>query len=415
MKRILATLCVGLGLTTYAQEFEISAELRPRFEYRHGFATLIPDNVDAAAFVSQRTRINVSYGTDKFKAFVAFQNIRVWGDVPTTAVSDKNGVAIHQAWTQLLLNSKLSLKFGRQEISYDDERLFGSLDWAQQARSHDALLVKFKPNEKHRLDLGLALSSEAETLFQIDYDITNYKNFQYLWYHGDFNTIELSFLALNNGFAFDNNGEQKVTYNQTFGSRITFNKNKVKADASVYYQSGKIENRKLSAYNLAANAFYEITDKFSAGLGVEYLSGTDMNTSENTLKSFNPWFGTNHKFNGLMDYFFVGNHINSVGLLDVNATLGYQKDKISVKLIPHFFSTAAIVLNPTGTEMSNALGTELDLIFGYKWTKDISFNGGYSQLFATETMEVLKRGNKDNNNNWAWLMITVKPSLFKNK
>ena len=110
MKRILATLCVGLGLTTYAQEFEISAELRPRFEYRHGFATLIPDNVDAAAFVSQRTRINVSYGTDKFKAFVAFQNIRVWGDVPTTAVSDKNGVAIHQAWTQLLLNSKLSLK-----------------------------------------------------------------------------------------------------------------------------------------------------------------------------------------------------------------------------------------------------------------------------------------------------------------
>lgn len=65
--------------------------------------------------------------------------------------------------------------------------------------------------------------------------------------------------------------------------------------------------------------------------------------------------------------------------------------------------------------MSNALGTELDLIFGYKWTKDISFNGGYSQLFATETMEVLKGGNKDNNNNWAWLMITVKPSLFKNK
>jgi hypothetical protein len=39
---------------------------------------------------------------------------------------------------------------------------------------------------------------------------------------------------------------------------------------------------------------------------------------------------------------------------------------------------------------------------------------GYSQLFSKKGMEILK-GNKDNNNNnWGWLMLVVKPSLFNN-
>lgn len=63
--------------------------------------------------------------------------------------------------------------------------------------------------------------------------------------------------------------------------------------------------------------------------------------------------------------------------------------------------------------MSNTLGTEIDLVLGYKFSKDIQFHLGYSQMFATESMEVLKGGDKDATNNWAWAMITVKPSLFK--
>ena len=414
MKTILTILCVGFVMTLYAQEFELSTELRPRFEYRHGFKTLIPDDENAASFVSQRTRLNLNYKSEKLNAFVTFQNVRVWGDVATLSVSDKNGITIHQAWAQLLLNSKFSLKMGRQEISYDDHRIFGNVGWAQQARSHDALVATYQPNSKHRLDFGLAMNENAEILFDTEYEVNNYKAFQYLWYHTDFNSLGLSFLILNNGLPYmDENDEQQVDYNQTIGSRFIYKKGKLKADASVYFQTGKIVGIDLRAFNLAANAYYNIADNFTTGLGVEYLSGTDMNTTENTLKSFNPWFGTNHKFNGLMDYFYVGNHANSVGLLDVNATLAYQKEQFSVKLVPHLFSSAATVVDNTSKVMSNDLGTELDLVLGYKWTKDINFQAGYSQLFATETMEVLKGGNKDNVNNWAWLMVTVKPSLFK--
>ena len=414
MKTILTILCLGVVMTSYAQELEISAEIRPRFEYRHGYITLIPDDVDAASFISQRTRINLKYGSEKLNVYVAFQNVRVWGDVATTSLTDKNGITVHEAWAELVLNSKLSLKLGRQEISYDDDRIFGNVGWAQQARSHDALVATYKPNANNRLDFGLAMNENAETVFETDYAVNNYKAFQYVWYHTNIDALDLSFLILNNGLTYlDDNEEQKVNYNQTIGSRMTIHKNKFNADASLYFQTGKIADTNLSAFNIAANAYYKINADFKAGLGVEYLSGTDMNTTDASLKSFSPWFGTNHKFNGLMDYFYVGNHANSVGLLDVNATLGYQKDKFSAKLVPHIFSSAATVVDISDNEMSSALGTELDLVLGYKWTKDISFNAGYSQLFATETMEVLKAGNKDNTNNWAWLMITVKPSLFK--
>lgn len=42
---------------TWAQgEFSLTADVRSRFEYRHGFSTLFPDDADPAAFVNQRTK-----------------------------------------------------------------------------------------------------------------------------------------------------------------------------------------------------------------------------------------------------------------------------------------------------------------------------------------------------------------------
>jgi len=306
------------------------------------------------------------------------------------------------------------LKFGRQEINYDDHRMFGNVGWAQQARSHDALIATFKPDENHRIDLGLALSAESESLFEIDYNVNNYKSFQYIWYHTNLNNLGLSFLALNNGYAFaDINNKQQVDYNQTFGTHATYGNNKLKADASVYFQTGKLANSDLSAYNLALNVYYTISQNINLGLGGEYLSGTDMYSSADKIKSFNPWYGTNHKFNGWMDYFYVGNHINSVGLVDFNVTLAYQKNKFFAKMVPHIFSSAATIVDEFGNEKSKDLGTEIDLILGYNFAKDIHFQVGYSQIFATESMEIVKGGDSSETNNWAWVMITVKPSLFK--
>lgn len=397
----------------YAQVFEVSLELKPRFEYRHGFKTLFPDDVEAAKFVSQRSRLNFKFESEKLKAYISLQNVRVWGDVNTLSENDINGTAVHEAWASLPLNSNFSLKMGRQEIVYDDSRIFGNVDWAQSGRSHDAFIATFQPKEHNRLDLGFALNQEDETLFEMDYNLNNYKAFQYAWYHTSFKDITISLLALNTGFSFEKEDEeQDVAYNQIFGTHATYGKQKLKADASFYFQTGKIVTVDWNAVNLAGNLHYDITTNFNVGFGAEYLSGTDMNANETTIRSFNPLFGTNHKFNGWMDYFYVGNHINSVGLLDLNLPLKYHKEKLTIQVVPHLFSAAATVLDMNGNIMDSKLGTEIDLAFIYKVADNIQFEAGYSHLFATETMEVLKGGNKDNTNNWAWAMFIFKPKLF---
>jgi len=114
-----------------------------------------------------------------------------------------------------------------------------------------------------------------------------------------------------------------------------------------------------------------------------------------------------------MDYFYVGNHVGSVGLVDINTPFVYKKNKFSAVLIPHFFSAAGKILETDNSTADSFLGTEIDLALGYKVHKSITFNIGYSQMFATESMEILKGGSKDETNNWAWAMITFKPDFFK--
>ena len=144
--KIIKFLLVALFLTstiTYAQ-LKVDAELRPRFEYRHGFKTLFLDNADAATFVSQRTRLNVAYKMDKLDFFISGQDIRVWGDVPQLNSADNNGFSLHQAWAKINFGSTFSVKLGRQEIIYDDSRFFGNVGWAQQARSHDVAMLQYQ-------------------------------------------------------------------------------------------------------------------------------------------------------------------------------------------------------------------------------------------------------------------------------
>ncbi|MDP3353977.1 MAG: alginate export family protein [Flavobacteriaceae bacterium] len=397
-----------------AQQFELSAELRPRFENKHGFGTLMQTNADGANFISQRSRLNFNFSHEKIKLGVSMQNVRVWGDVSTLAADDL-ATSFHEAWAEALLSDKFLVKLGRQEIVYDDHRIFGNVGWAQQARSHDAFIAKIKLSEKSKLDVGFALNADSQAGVDNLYsNVAGYKAFQYAWFNTSFNKMNLSLLALNNGVEYINSGDQKVDYSQTIGSHIIYKEGKFASDFSVYLQTGKFKNNDVSASNFSANLSYKLSNEFSVGFGGEYLSGKDSNDTSANVKSFNPLYGTNHKFNGWMDYFFVGNHIGSVGLVDINAFIGYNKDKFSAKVMPHFFSSASDIYSGS-TKMDTKLGTEIDVTIGYKVASNINFSAGYSKMYATSSMERLKGGDKDENTSWSWIMFTFNPKLFSTK
>lgn len=407
----------------FSQSVILSGEVRPRYEFRHGYKTIMPDGNKAANFISQRTRLNLFYGSTTFKFGLVIQNVRVWGDVSQLNSSDIYGTAIHQAWGEAIFSKKLAIKIGRQEISYDDQRIFGGVNWTQQARSHDAAIIKYRPNKATKIDVGIAYNAQGETLYKTDYSVNNYKTFQYIWYHEQFNKIALSLLALNNGMPYDeSNNSQAIVYSQTYGGRLTYKGNALKFNTSFYYQGGKNKfNHSLSAGYFSANVSYSLPDKFTFGLGGEYLSGT---SSKNQVlgkndNSFKPFYGTNHKFDGWMDYFYVGSYMYSNGLFDISLPLTQKADKFTFKLIPHYFLAAAKVSakqsDGTWKDYKSNLGAEIDFSINYNFSKDVVISGGYSQLMATQTLQVLKSGNYENSNDWAWLMFTFKPTFFSKR
>jgi hypothetical protein len=421
-----------IGYNLPAQTVTISGEIRPRYEFRHGFKTLKPDDADPAHFISQRTRLNALFANKTFKAYLSLQDVRVWGDVNQLNQKDVNGFGVHEAWGEIRISDLLSLKVGRQEVSYDDQRIFGAVGWAQQARSHDAALVKFSFNDAHKMEVGLGFNAMQESLYRVDYTLSNYKAIQWIHYHASFENSGLSMLFLNNGLAYDADPDpaatdEKITYSQTIGARYNIGIKKIKADAGFYYQGGKNgSNNSLSAFYFSVNAIGQLNKTLSIGIGTEYLSGTstvDQNTFGATDHSFTPFYGTNHKFNGLMDYFYVGNYVGQNGLVDIYIPFLVNVKKWSFGLRPHYFIAAATVStldqnNQSLQDFGNGLGAEIDIVGRYTISNSVNISGGYSQMFATETMQVVKYpDNVDatyykNYNSWAWLMITIKPTFF---
>jgi len=425
MKKILILLVVLIGAllpNTIMAQLKFTGEMRPRTEYRNGFGNLLNSDQDAAFFTSQRTRLNLNYTDAKFKVGLSLQDVRVWGDVPQLNKSDNNKIMLHEAWGELIFNENFSLRVGRQELVYDDSRILGNVGWAQQARSHDLALLKFKTDEKGKFHLGFAVNEDKEKSIESFYNINNstknlYKNMQFAWYNRNSEKFDFSLLFMNVGQHRDMDPsaaeDLDTRYSQTFGTHMNYRPGKLAFTGSLYGQSGKdAGDNDLSAYMFDLGMKFPVAANWKGNVGIQMLSGTDNDEMEDN-NSFTPLFGTNHKFNGHMDYFYVGNHVGDVGLQDIYGGLKYSKDKFSFGSAIHIFSTAADLYGSDGKE-DNYLGTEIDLSFGYKYSKSVTFKMGYSQMFASDSMEVLKGINKaEKEACWGWMMLIFKPNFLK--
>ena len=409
---IAAIFLAFLGNDAFAQ-FSISGEFRPRTEYSHGFRSLAGVDQTPSVFTSQRSRLNFNYKADKIVTKLVVQDVRTWGNQKQLVGNEDFATSIHEAWGEAFFTEQLSLKAGRQELIYDDHRIFGNVGWAQQARSHDLALLKYKG--AFSLHLGIAYNENSNRADNIYDGPDAYKTMQYLWYNQKFNNLNLSFLFLNNGTPYaletdagGNVTKERIKYSQTLGPRAVYKMGSLKLSGNFYYQMGKDRGgNDLSAFEGAIDGNYKINDNISAFAGYEILSGTDYDETS-TNKSFAPLYGTNHKFNGFMDYFYVGNHANSVGLHDIHAGAKYSKGKFFVQGKVLIFSSAAKI---SATD-DNYLGTEIDLWAGYKIADEIKLSVGYSQMLASKSMEVLKGGDSGEFQNWAYVMLSFTPKFF---
>jgi hypothetical protein len=415
-------LCLG---TTAQGQVSWTAQYMGRGEYRHGFQTPAATNAAPAFFIGQRARIGMKYTHERFRINVAAQDIRTWGQTANGTQDFAGLFSIQEANAEILLNKHMSVKAGRQEIAYDEDRIFGTLDWALFGRRHDAALFKYE-DSTWKAHVGLAYNQDKEQSNTTVYTVGNsYKTFQYVYASKQLKDLNVSFLFLNNGLQWTKKDTANVItgsgvrFSQTAGVRGAYTKNKLGANATFYYQMGKdVGDKDLAAYEGSAEFSFKPIDKLKLIAGYEVLSGTSQtDTTSKANHSFTPFYGTNHRFNGYMDLFYVGNYANTVGLQDPSLKAVFTTKKIIAAVETHAFMAASNIRDlsnlATLKAMPNYLGTEIDATFVYNIADYVSLQVGYSHFLPTASFAAVRGGDIHEMQNWAYLMLLVRPGLAK--
>ena len=435
----LTTLLSGAILFWTQQSFaqlSIGAQLRTRSELRSGQGAPLSKGLRPAIFTSQRTRIQSVFSQSKLKLGITLQDVRVWGQdgssINRTTIADNAGLMLHEAWAELLLNDSsngkgaLQLKIGRQELKYDDQRLVGNLDWLQQARRHDAAVLKYAKGPWN-MNAAFAFNQNKEKQSGTTYQPvtvysanTNggamYSSLEMLYVARQLNKGVLSFLLLGDQFSryrMDtvNNQSAKV-YQQGNWSRVTFGFHLEKklslfgVTAETYYQLGKDQaGEEVHAYMLNLGLQYPV-GQFVVGGGVDHSSG-------GRQKSFDPLYGTPHKFWGAMDYYYAGSTFGKVGLTDYYLRGSWKPvESYLFSAGLHQFNTATRQ-QYEGRSQTN-LVLEADFNASFQISRYLNVEGGYSHYFSTNLLTssaVKDVSNARKGANWVYVIINITPDF----
>lgn len=266
------------------------------------------------------------------------------------------------------------------------------------------------------MDICIAWYQSSQNLTGTIYDDAqfHYKNLNILWLSKKLQDLTISTLNIIDGYQDTANAEI-IEYRSTNGLIFIYNKEKIRVATRGFYQWGKLQfGNDVSAYYLSGDFTYKLFKHVNVTAGFELMSGNNGLDSLNTTShAFSILYGGRHKFNGRMDYFSTPATTLGAGLIDpyLKVKLNVVKD-IGILIEYHnFFLQNNFVHN--GKVIDKYLGHEIDLTISKSIKKYLHLSGGYSIMFATPSMEVIKGGSRHKLNNWAFIMITVNPTFFK--
>ncbi len=425
------------SLELSAQSFSVSAVIRPRLEVQYGYKVPPDTSSVPQILLSQRTRLIGAYNSDRFNAFVSFQDARIWGD--QIQASDLPSTGLHEGWAQYNFSKHIGLKIGRQEFKYDNKRLLTDGDWPQQARVHDAVVLKLSLDGGWRIDAAGSYNQQTQTFFGNFYNLSNYKTLDFLWVNKsktgpDYN-YSVSGIVLGDGNQTPDTTGVLMRY--TYGLNSSFDHHKWGINLEAYGQSGKTRTinqsgniipdsfQTVKAYMFSVNPWVEPFKNFQVGAGLDYLTGSNALDTANsgTTNMFNPQFGAGDKFYGKIDIFFnLPTDTRNGGLIDGYFSLRYNYKKWNFSAVYHYFAlenTVEDVENP-GQALSKPLGSEIDIAAIRDITKEVNINTGIALFFPTRTMEFVKTasfsqiGSPPLPGAYFYVMLTFKPVFFSN-
>lgn len=412
---ILIMLIILAALSPARAQLTVSGEFRPRAEVRGGYGQLRTDTLDPAYLVSQRTRLAFLYQKDWIKAYVSFQDVRLWGgdDIySSTGMFGYNAnVDLNEAWVQLSFLGHSSVKFGRQLFNYDDGRLLSARNWNDRGIFYDALLYQFQQSG-WSADLALSYFTDNNDLFDNYYPSGKMRTLNFLRVQKIINpNLTASVIALGSGYT-KNNKSETIYMKGSYGTMVQYKDQDFSGWTSFYYQNGKSpDGRTANAWNFNMKADQKV-GKFTGGIGLSLISGEKSDTSQDDL--FDLLYGVRHLVYGYMDYF---NNLPKAtqrgGLNDLYLTTKYPvSPKTELLLDYHYFA-----LNQPVDDLDKYLGSEFDLGISITFNPELNIRGGYSVMLPGSSMETIQKIDEGSSafSSWAYVMLTLKPTIFRQK
>ena len=425
-KIILISIFSFYSILLHAQ-LKFDAELRPRAEVLHGYKNL-PDSASIPAlFISQRSRIGASYKHEKYELRLSIQDVRVWGDESyyssTGIYGDYSSLDLKEAWIKLLLTENLSIKMGRQQLKYGDQRLLAARNWNQNGMSYDAIVIGY--NNKFQLDAGFSYNACKENAFETIYDTNKIKTFNYLYFNNEwFPEFKTSLIYIASGYQKSTNAGI-IYIKNTAGADATYSISNTTLFASGYFQFGKNRlGEDVKAFLLSANAKQKI-HQLTIGIGGDMVSGQDFtNTSSDYITTdhqFDLLYGARHSYFGCLDYFSnLPKATKGAGLVDTYLKTSYKATKkLTAQADYHYLMLQNNIPEPnSNSSYDKKLGSELDFTLTYKPMNEVSLALGYSFFIPTQTMETFQKIKASTGSEfpqWAYIMFTFKPDFYLNQ
>ena len=424
-------LCILDGKICFDLEERFRWEIRENnFDFDDAVNSLTDDN-----WFLQRARIGILIKPcDWFRIYAQGQDSREIDsdrpDIPGLFGAEGDDTFdLRQAWLEFG-NPKefpLTIKVGRQILSYGDERLIGSFDWNNIGRTFDAVKLRWEEktwwldafassvvvpergsynqsdvyngNETDRGQIfsGLYFSTTAIPVQTTDLYVLHLHENDGLRYSpnplGDTNFFTIGTRVKSKPGAFAPHEEEalskdgKTTVPPAAPRPVGFD-----YDGEFAFQAGNVRGMDLTAFAAHVGAGYTFDASWLPRLGIAYNFGTgDDDPADKDIQTFQNLFPTNHKFYGQMDVFSWQN------MHDLEVSLKAQPVKaVTMKAEYHAFwlettedvwyrangVTPVRPLTPTSRAAGNYAGSEVDVTVQWNVTKNLQFEGGYSHFFA---------------------------------
>ena len=447
--KLLSLIIIACFSYNLQAQFKLDAQYRIRGQVLHGYKKPVAKNVDPAIHVGQRTRLNLHYKNNFIHSLLSIQDVRVWGDeniVNPTGVKGKshNNLDIYEAWIQFKTGEHSSLKIGRQELKYDDQRHISWRNWWNHGQAYDAVTYSYKnKNSGWQIDMSASYNSKAENLTGNDYsDGTDYfgnvnpiltHNFVYLKKSLNPQTY-ISLLGI--GAGYQKEGTKNVIYmTYTEGIHINYNmtrkaKDGIFAKANAFIQNGNnINGNKINAHMITALVGYRtMQKKLELYAGFEKLSGNDAYNSDPDYKktdhTYNLLYGGRHPYyEGYMDWFVVPKSSLFAGIQTISANIKYKLSKKDIIKLGYNYVAAGnniIKRKPDGSiaikvDKGYNLAQVIDVTYIKKIQKIITLHSGISYGQASDAFNKMKGVSDPGTNYFAYIMLTVKPTFFTTK